>query len=61
MSQYQTRFQGTRLEGTHSMKYHTADRNGRFYLCGCMPCFRVGDRIVMSWAKRYKIAGIKRR
>ena len=43
---------GTSLTGT--MKWHTADKNGRMYLCRCSPSFRIGPGLNHCLGKRRK-------
>ena len=49
---------GTRYANNpHSIRYHMGDRRNRAYKCGCMPNFRIGDKICYCASRdraRYK-------
>jgi hypothetical protein len=43
----------------HSMRYHALPRAGTdwFFLCGCAPSFRVGERVVHPGDRKLKNKG----
>ena len=42
------------MKRPRSIIYHYADKNGRMYLCRCMPMFRAGERLLFPNVHRMR-------